>query len=95
MLFVSALCLLGAARVLLFSAAFPFFNNVDEQVHLDLVVKYALGRIPRSFEPMAPEAAALVANYGSPEFFLTPERARENGFVDPFWKHPELEQAIA
>jgi hypothetical protein len=95
MLFVSALCLLGAARVLLFSAALPFFNNVDEQVHLDLVVKYALGRIPRSFEPMAPEAAALVANYGSPEFFLTPERARENGFVDPFWKHPELEQAIA
>src|SRR5436190_1714528 len=94
MLFVSALCLLGAARVLLFSAAFPFFNNVDEQVHLDLVVKYALGRVPRNFEPMAPEAAALVARYGSPEFFLAPERARENGFVDPLWKHPELEKAI-
>jgi hypothetical protein len=93
--FVSALCLLGAARVVLFSAAFPFFNNVDEQVHLDLVVKYALGRTPRSFEPMAPEAAALVANYGSPEFLLTPQRARENGFVEPLWKHPELEQTIA
>ena len=30
------LCAIGALRVFIFSAAFPFFNNVDEQAHVDL-----------------------------------------------------------
>jgi hypothetical protein len=92
---VVALCLLAAVRVFLFAAAFPFFNNVDEQVQLDLVVKYALGRIPRTLEPMAPESAALIARYGCPEFFLTPERAIKIGFTAPLWKQPERENTIA
>jgi hypothetical protein len=35
------LCAIAAVRVFIFSAAFPFFNNVDEQAHTDLVIKYA------------------------------------------------------
>ena len=32
-IFVVVLCMLAAARVFIYSAAFPFFNNVDEQMH--------------------------------------------------------------
>jgi hypothetical protein len=33
--------LIATVRVFVFSAAFPFFNNVDERPHVDLVVKYS------------------------------------------------------
>jgi hypothetical protein len=35
----------AAIRVFVFAAAFPFFNNVDEQAHVDLVVKYSHGNV--------------------------------------------------
>jgi len=41
------LCAIAAVRVFTLSAAFPFFNNVDEQAHVDLVMKYARGHVPR------------------------------------------------
>src|SRR4030095_11750051 len=40
---VIGFCLFAAVRVLFFSAAFPFFNNVDERRLFDLVIKYAEG----------------------------------------------------
>jgi len=40
-------CAIAAVRVFTLSAAFPFFNNVDEQAHVDLVMKYARGHVPR------------------------------------------------
>ncbi len=43
------LCAIAALRVFTFCAAFPFFNNVDEQAHVDLVMKYARGDVPREF----------------------------------------------
>src|ERR1035441_3007586 len=49
------LCLLAAVHVFVFSAAAPFFNNVDEQIHLDLAVKYSQGHLPRSLEPVSTE----------------------------------------
>ena len=36
-LIIAGLCLAAAIRVFAFSAAFPFFNNVDEQAHFDMV----------------------------------------------------------
>src|SRR2546423_856025 len=71
---VIALCLLAAIRVFVFAAAFPFFNNVDEQAHVDLVVKYAHGKPPRGIEPFTSEAARYFAVYGTPEYFVTPEQ---------------------
>src|SRR2546430_15671587 len=48
------LCAIGALRVFIFSAAFPFFNNVDEQAHVDLVMKYARGHVPRDLVSILP-----------------------------------------
>jgi hypothetical protein len=71
---VIGLCLLATIRVFVFAAAFPFFNNVDEQAHVDLVVKYAHAKPPRNIEHFASEAALCFAVYGTPEYFVTPEQ---------------------
>lgn len=68
------LCVLGSLRVFLFSAAFPFFNNVDEQAHFDLVYKYSLGRLPKAaVEPFDRRAAELIVLHGSPEYLRDPQ----------------------
>src|SRR5215831_610804 len=53
---VIGFCMFAAARVLFFCAAFPFFNNVDERRHFDLVIKYAEGHVPRGVELISPAA---------------------------------------
>jgi len=54
------LCLLAAVSRFLFFRRRPrFFNNVDEQIHLDLAVKYSQGHIPRSLEAGIPRGGAL------------------------------------
>ncbi len=68
------LCVIAGIRVFLFSAAFPFFNNVDEQAHFDLVVKYSLGKIPTRLDLIAPESARYMVLFGSPEYFFKPEQ---------------------
>ena len=66
---VVALCLIAAARVFLFSATFPFFGNVDESAHVDLVVKYSRGYVPREpVELYDTETARLVARYQTLEY---------------------------
>ena len=62
------LCLLAAIHVFIFSAAFPFFNNVDEQAHFDLVVKYSHGEIPRRLELMSAESAQYIVTFGTLEY---------------------------
>lgn len=81
---VVGLCALAAIRVFIFAAAFPFFNNVDEQAHVDLVVKYSHGQIPRGIEPFASEAALYFAIYSSPEYFVKPEQYGGN-YPPPAW----------
>jgi len=72
-LIIAGLCVLAAIRVFVFAAAFPFFNNVDEQAHVDLVIKYAQGNPPRGTENFSSEAAHYFAAYRSPEYFVAPE----------------------
>ena len=67
------LALLAAAHVLFFSAAFPFFNAVDEQLHLDLVVRYAHGEIPRALETLRPDSLHYIAFYGTTEYLCPPQ----------------------
>ncbi len=55
--FIFLLCAVAAVRVLTFAAAFPFFNNVDEQAHVDLVMKYARGDVPRDLGHFSSESA--------------------------------------
>jgi len=71
---VAALAAATALRVGIFSAAFPFFTNVDEHKHVDTVLKYARGYAPRpgtdSFEP---QMGQLLGILGSPEYHLAPD----------------------
>lgn len=78
-------CSIAALRVLIFCAAFPFFNNVDEQAHADLVMKYARGDLPRDLGHYSPESANSIVLYGSPEYFMPPEQFAANGFAQPNW----------
>ena len=89
---VIGFCLFAAVRVLLFSAAFPFFNNVDERRHLDLVIKYAEGHIPHGTELISPATLPYLSHYASPEFLSAPE-SFEGGYFGPMWKHPAEEVA--
>lgn len=72
-LIVAGLCAFAAIRIFLFAAAFPFFNNVDEQAHVDLVLKYAHANPPRSIEPFSAEASHYLALYRTPEYFVSPQ----------------------
>src|SRR5260370_35357963 len=68
------LCLLAGIRGFAAAAAFPFINNVDEQADVDLVIKYAHAKLPRSIEPFASDAAFCFAVYSTPEYFVKPEQ---------------------
>jgi hypothetical protein len=87
---VIGFCLFAAVRVLFFSAAFPFFNNVDERRHFDLVMKYASAHVPRGAELISPATLPYVSHYASPEFLSAPEDF-EGGYFGPMWKHPAEE----
>ncbi len=63
------LAVLAALRVALFSAAFPFFSNVDEHRHIDAVLKYARGYWPApGTDAYESEMPVLLGIYGSPEY---------------------------
>ena len=79
------LCLLGAVHVFIFSAAFPFFNNMDEHPHFDVIVKYAHGHLPRGIEPLGEEASQYILTYGSPEFLAPPQSYPDGRYDIPFW----------
>jgi hypothetical protein len=79
------LCLLAAAHVFIFSAALPFFSNVDEQMHFDLAVNYSQAKIPRTLTPPNAEALPFIVIYGTPEFLWTPASP---SILPPPWKLP-------
>ena len=84
-LFIWLLCLVAGVRTFLFCAGFPFFNNVDEQAHLDLVMKYARGEPPRDLGHYSSESAYYISLYGTPEFFMAPQQFETNDFPPPNW----------
>ncbi len=81
------LCLLAAVHVFVFSAAFPFFNNVDEQLHFDLAVKYAAGHLPRSLELVSTNATPYVVIYGTHEYLWASNNFPVARFPPP-WTRP-------
>ena len=95
-LFIWLLCLLAGVRTFLFCAGFPFFNNVDEQAHLDLVMKYARGDVPRDLGHYSSESANSIALYGTPEYFMAPQQFAANDFPLPNWtlSAGQREQAV-
>jgi hypothetical protein len=85
---VLAFCLIAAVRVFIYAAAFPFYNNVDEGSHLDMVLKYS--RLPPSsdMEHYTQESVRILMLYASPEFGLTPDKFPGGKFPSPHWLHP-------
>jgi hypothetical protein len=85
---VFPLCLLAAAHVFVFSAAFPFFNNVDEQIHFDLAVKYSQGRLPRALEPVSDAAVNYIVLYSSSAYVGISTNYPDGQFPPPPWTQP-------
>lgn len=83
------LCFLAAIHVFIFSAAFPFFNNVDEEYHFDMTLKYAQGHVPGFLETFSEEGLPYIAIFGSPEYHHVTNDFPDNRFPAPLWKLPE------
>src|SRR5206468_2503009 len=96
-LLVLLLCFLAAFRVLIFSAAFPFFSSIDEDLHFDLITQYSEGSLPRAFEPLKEESLSWIVLYASPEFLFTSDQFPGAKFPPPLWKMsgPGVEPEIA
>lgn len=82
------LCLLAAIHVFVFSAAFPFFNNVDEGMHFDLVLKYSHGQVPRYIEPVSADSAGYLALMNSHAYLGTPAEFPGGQLPPPAWTLP-------
>jgi hypothetical protein len=91
------LCVVAAFRVFMFSAAFPFFSNIDEDLHFDLITQYSHGEVPHSFDPLKEETLNWIVPYASPEFLVTPNHFSDGKFPMPLWKQPwsKVEPEIA
>lgn len=85
---VLLLCFLAAVHVFVFSAAFPFFNNVDELQHFDLVLKYSHGGLPRKMEPISPDAAGYIALMNSSAYIGIPDAFPGGQLPPPLWWEP-------
>jgi len=89
------IALVGAARVLLLSSAFPLFNNVDEYSHFDAVYQYSRGRLPHP-DRLHHDASAsgLIIWLGSPEYVVRPSRFPDGIYPAPSWSvSPEAARA--
>ena len=78
-----------------YCAIFPFFNNVDEPYHFDLVVKYAHGEIPRRIVPISQESARFIILYGTPEYLSGPAKFPNGKISPPTWTYPADQIAVA
>jgi hypothetical protein len=77
------LCGLAAIHVFIFSAAFPFFNNVDEHLHFDLAVKYSHLNFPARLERISDESLRYEVVFGSLEFLYA-----DGSLIPPPWTQP-------
>lgn len=91
------LCVAAALRIFIFSAAFPFFSNIDEDLHFDLITQYSHAQVPRSFDKLKEETLNWIVPYASPEFLFPPEHFPDGKFPAPLWKEPwsKVEPEIA
>ena len=86
-------CLAAALRVFIFSAGFPFFSNIDEDLHFDVIMQYSHARLPRSFDLLKEETLEWIVPYASPEFLAKPDQFPDAKFPSPLWKQSPAEAA--
>ena len=85
---VLLLCVLAALHVFIFSAGFPLFNNVDEGMHFDLVMRYAHGEVPRQIELISSNSATYMGLMGSHEFYERADQFPGGRYPAPLWTLP-------
>ena len=86
-------CFAAALRVFIFSAGFPFFSNIDEDLHFDLITQYSHARVPRTFDLLKEESLTWIVPYASPEFLQGPDQFPGAKFPPPLWKQSPTEAA--
>jgi len=86
------LCAFAVIRVFIFSAAFPFFNNVDEPAHFDMVYKYSQFQSPSKLSEnlYGRVPAEVLLLYGTNEYFSSPD-AFPDGYPPPLYKEANAE----
>jgi hypothetical protein len=93
---VGALALAAGLRVLLGAACLPFFTNVDEWAHFDLVYKYARGYRPqRDSQRYSEGSIPYLALYWSPEYFKPRGNAPPGAVPPPLFERPRAVQEAA
>jgi hypothetical protein len=93
---IIAICIIAACRIFIFNAAFPLFNNIDEDAHFDLVYKYSKGQIPRALvENFSHESSKLILLYRTPEYLSKAEQFPESLIPRPLWTHPNIQESSA
>jgi hypothetical protein len=85
-LLILLLCVAAALRVFIFSAAFPFFSNIDEDLHFDLITQYSRVQVPRGFARLKEGTLNWIVPYASPEFLFPPGHFPNGKFPAPLWK---------
>lgn len=96
-LLIAGLCLVAGLRVFVCAASFPFFGNMDEHAHVDLVWKFARGHWPdRTSEPFDHDSASLFVRYGTLEYVNPAARFTRGGPPAPLWtRSPEVVDRVA
>ena len=84
------LCIFAALHGFVFSAAFPFFNNVDEPSQFDLLVKYSHGHIPRGQEFFSRDSSAYLTLFSSCAYMGTPDMFPDHKMPAPLWTEQPL-----
>lgn len=93
--YITVICLLMALKIFCYGASFPFFNNVDEEAHFDMIWKYAQGQWPeKGADITAPEAFDFILTYNSPEYKRRAQQFPGGVFPPPLWTvAPEIRQS--
>lgn len=94
---IACLVVFASIRVFLFSAAFPFFNNVDEHAHFDTVYKYSRGYLPHEGGELTDRAADGYLYYYGTMYFITRPEDFPGGEIPPpasIYPREEIEAAI-
>ncbi len=85
---IAVLCVFAGLRILVFAAAFPIFNSLDEHFHFMSIQMYARGEWPGKDLPrFSPEAAELIAYYETFEY-TRPRAEIESLYSIPYYQLP-------
>jgi hypothetical protein len=85
---IAAVCLYAGLRILIFAAAFPIFNNLDEQFHFISIQMYASGEWPgKNLPNPSRESSELISYYETYEY-LRPKAEVDTLYSIPYYRLP-------